>query len=74
MENSLIYFYDEDLIKELNSRGYDVTLKTIKADNDEILVILERICRTLYGNGYIDKEKAKKILSDYLDLWMTHSF
>ncbi len=74
MENSLSYFYDEDLIKELNSRGYDVTLKTIKADNDEILVILERICRTLYGNGYIDKEKAKKILSDYLDLWMTHSF
>lgn len=74
MENSLSYFYDEDLIKELNSRGYDVTLKTIKADNDEILVILERICRALYGNGYIDKEKAKKILSDYLDLWMTHSF
>ena len=74
MENSLSYFYDEDLIKELNSRGYDVTLKSVKADNDEILVILERICRTLYGNGYIDKEKAKKILSDYLDLWMTHSF
>lgn len=74
MENSLSYFYDEDFIKELNSRGYDVTLKSVKTDNDEILEILERICRTLYGNGYIDKEKAKKILSDYLDLWMTHSF
>lgn len=74
MENSLSYFYDEDLIKELNSRGYDVTLKSVITDNDEILEILERICRALYGNGYIDKEKAKKILSDYLDLWMTHSF
>ena len=74
MENSLSYFYDEDLIKELNSRGYDVTLKSVITDKDEILVILERICRTLYGNGYIDKEKAKKILSDYFDLWMTHSF
>lgn len=74
MENSLSYFYDEDLIKELNNRGYDVTLKAAIADNDEILDNLGEICRMLYGKGYIGKKEAKSILSDFLDLWMTHSF
>jgi hypothetical protein len=41
---------------------------------NEIVEEIKSICRKINPNGYIDKEKAKDIICDYIDNWMIKSF
>lgn len=67
-------FDSDELIEELNDRGYEVKEMDYLENKNEILDNLGEICRMLYGKGYIGKKEAKSILSDFLDTWMTNSF
>lgn len=75
-EDILIHSIDEsDMVNTLEKQGYKV-IESISDGNadDEILNKLKDVCRDLQPHGYIGKEDAKKIITDYLDTWMIHSF
>lgn len=72
--NPLEQYDSDELIEELNDRGYEVKENNYLENKDEILHDLGKICRILYGKGYIGKKEAKSILCDFLDTWMTKSF
>ena len=74
VSNPLGQYDSDDLIEELNDRGYEVKENNYLEDNNKILDNLGEICRMLYGKGYIGKKEAKSVLSDFLDTWMTNSF
>ena len=57
---------DYDIIDHLEDKGYAVMLP----DEENPLKVLLNVCRRLKPKGYIDKEEAKKLLSDYIDTWM----
>lgn len=74
VSNPLGQYDSDELIEELNDRGYEVKENNYLEDNNKILDNLGEICRILYGKGYIGKKEAKSLLSDFLDTWMTKSF
>lgn len=55
----------------LTDKGYKMV---DMLESDDVLKKIGEICRELQPNGYIGKEEAKKLLSDYLDFWMVSSF
>ena len=57
---------DDDIIDHLEDKGYTV----MPPDEENQLKALLNVCRRLKPKGYIDKEEAKKLLSDYIDTWM----
>ena len=57
---------DDDIIDHLEDKGYAV----MPPDEENPLKALLNVCRRLKPKGYIDKEEAKKLLSDYIDTWM----
>lgn len=74
VSNPLEQYDSDELIEELTDRGYEVKERGYLENKNEILDNLGKICRMLYGKGYIGKKEAKSILSDFLDTWMTNSF
>ena len=64
-----------EMIEVLESNGYVVTdSKYYDRPENEIVEEIKSICRKINPNGYIDKEKAKDIICDYIDNWMIKSF
>lgn len=59
----------DSLVDFLERNGY-----TVLSNNEDILRVLNIICRSISPRSYIGKEDAKHIICDFLDDWMTHSF
>ena len=69
------HFSDMELINELTTyRQCTVQYRDEIIDNNLILSQIKTICRELQPKGYIDKEDAKKLMCEYIDTWMNHSF
>lgn len=65
----------DEMIEILESNGYVVTDDNhYSRPENEIVEEIKSICRKINPNGYIDKEKAKDIICDYIDNWMIKSF
>lgn len=65
----------DEMIEILESNGYVVTDDNhYSRPENEIVEEIKSICRKINPNGYIDKEKAKGIICDYIDNWMIKSF
>lgn len=70
----LDHFSDVELINELNKRDYEVFDIEKIVDNNFVLTRIKSVCRKLQPKGYIGKEDAKKLMCEYIDTWMNHSF
>lgn len=67
------YFDIDKIIRYLEGCGYEVNNYKEKG-LEENMSKLQDVCRNLKPRGYIDKEEAKKLITDYLDFWMDRSF
>jgi hypothetical protein len=74
-ESSLIDSIGTDDMKEcLESKGYKVIEEYGFSEEEDILKKIENICKELKPRGYIDKNEAKELISDFIDFWMVRSF
>lgn len=63
-----------DVLRDVDN---DIIILISKEDivNDKVIIDkLKYVCHYLQPKGYIGKEDAKKLLTDYIDMWMTKSF
>lgn len=63
-----------DMKECLENEGYKVIDEYECSDEDDILKKIKDICKELKPHGYIDKNEAKKLISDFIDSWMDRSF
>lgn len=64
----------EDMIEVLEERGYEVFEEYNVPTDHDIMNRIQFICRSLQPIGYIGKDDAKKLLCDYIELWMNRGF
>ena len=72
-DNLFDYLGIDEIIWYLEGCGYEVN-KYEGNGLEENMTKLQDVCRNLKPSGYIDKEEAKKLITDYLDFWMDRSF
>ena len=72
-DNVYDYLGIDDIILYLEGCGYEVNNYN-KNGVEENMSKLQDVCRNLKPKGYIDKEEAKKLITDYLEFWMNRTF
>ena len=74
-ESSIIDSIETDDMKEcLENEGYKVIKENECREDEDILKQIKNICKELKPYGYIDKNEAKELISDFIDFWIVNGF